>query len=46
VRILDGLVKVHWTWYGHEDTTWDHEDAMWAKYPHLFEYFGNLVVVV
>jgi hypothetical protein len=39
VRILDkkikqiwnraiGLVKVQWTWYGHEDTTWEHEDAM------------------
>ena len=46
VRILDrskqlqnrviGLVKVQWTWYGHEDTTWEHEDAMRAEYPHIF----------
>jgi hypothetical protein len=31
-----GLVKVHWTWYSPEDTTWEHEDAMWAEYPHIF----------
>ena len=47
VRILDrkikklrnraiGLVNVQWTWYGHEDATWEHEDAMRAEYPHLF----------
>jgi hypothetical protein len=24
-----GIVKVQWTWYGLEDTTWEHEDAMW-----------------
>jgi DNA-directed RNA polymerase subunit E'/Rpb7 len=57
VRILDhkrkqlrnraiGLVKVQWTWYSPEDTTWEHEDAMQIEYPHLFEDFGNLVDVV
>jgi hypothetical protein len=29
-----GLVKVQWTWYGLEDATWEHEDAMRAEYPH------------
>jgi hypothetical protein len=34
-----GLVKVQWTWYGPQDTTWENEDAMRAEYPHLFEDF-------
>jgi DUF438 domain-containing protein len=57
VRILDRkskqlrnrtirLVKVQWTWYDPEDATWEHEDAMRAEYPHLFEDFENLVDVV
>ena len=37
------LVKVQWTWYGREDATWEHEDAMRAEYSHLFEDFENLV---
>ena len=41
-----GFVKVQWTWYSPEDATWEHEDAMQTKYPHLFEDFGNLVDVV
>jgi hypothetical protein len=36
------LVKVQWTWYGPEDATYEHEDVMWAEYPHLFENFENL----
>jgi hypothetical protein len=31
------LVKVQWTCHGPEDATWEHEDAMWAYYLHLFE---------
>jgi hypothetical protein len=34
-----GIVKVQWTWYGPEDATWEHEDAMRAEYPHMFEDF-------
>jgi hypothetical protein len=40
------MFSVQWTWYGPEDVTWEHEDAMRAEYPHLFEDFGNLVDVV
>jgi hypothetical protein len=50
VRILDrkikqlrnraiGIVKFQWTWYGPVDATWEHEDAMWAEYLHIFENF-------
>jgi hypothetical protein len=35
-RVIE-LVKVQWTYYVPEDATCEHEDAMWAKYPHLFE---------
>jgi hypothetical protein len=35
-RVIE-LVKVQWTFYGHEDATWKHEDAMQAEYPHIFE---------
>jgi hypothetical protein len=31
------MVKVQWTCYGLEDATREHEDAMRAKYPQLFE---------
>ena len=34
-----GIVKVQWTWYGPEDATWEHEDAMRTEYSHLFEDF-------
>jgi hypothetical protein len=37
-----GIVKVQWTWYGLEDATWEHEDVMWAEYPHVFENFEKL----
>jgi hypothetical protein len=40
------LVKVQWTWYVPEDATWEQKYAMQVEYPHLFEHFGNLVVVV
>ena len=57
VRILDqkskqlrnrsiGLVKVQWTWYGLEDATWEHADAMWVEYPHLFENFEGFAETV
>jgi hypothetical protein len=25
------LVKVQWTWYCHEDATWEHTNVMWAE---------------
>jgi len=33
------IVKVQWTWYDPKDATWEHENAMRAEYPHLFEFF-------
>jgi hypothetical protein len=56
VRILDckikqlqnqaiGLVKVQWTWYGLEDATWQHEDAMRLEYPHIFDDFLNFCCI-
>jgi hypothetical protein len=41
-----GLVMVQSTWYGIEDMTLDHEYVMWEEYPHIFEYFENLVDVM
>jgi hypothetical protein len=35
-RVIE-LVKVQWTYYGPEEATWEHEDAMRAEYPQLFE---------
>jgi hypothetical protein len=31
------LVKVQWTYYDPEDATWEHEDAMRAECPQIFE---------
>jgi hypothetical protein len=41
-----GIVKVQWTCYSPQDPTWEHEDAMRAEDPHLFEYFKILVDVM
>jgi hypothetical protein len=30
------LVKVQWTYCGIEDAMWEHEEAMWKEYLHLF----------
>jgi hypothetical protein len=35
-RVIE-LVKVQWTYYGPKDATWEHEDAIWAEYPWIFE---------
>jgi len=32
-----GLVNIKWMYYDPEDETWENEDAMRTKYPHLFE---------
>jgi hypothetical protein len=37
-RVLE-MVKVEWTWYSPKDATWECEDTMRTKYPHLFEDF-------
>jgi hypothetical protein len=34
-----GSIKVQWTWYGSEDATWEHEDAMRTKYMYMSEDF-------
>jgi hypothetical protein len=40
-----GLVKVQWTWYGAEDATWEHEDAMRTEYTRIFlRIFENFVL--
>jgi hypothetical protein len=40
-----GIVKVQWTCYRPEDTTWEHKDAMRAEYPHLFEEFQEFCCI-
>jgi hypothetical protein len=33
------LVKVQWNCYSLEDSTWEHEEAMWESYLQMFENF-------
>jgi len=33
------LVKIQWTYYGFEETTWENEEAMQEAYPQIFENF-------
>jgi hypothetical protein len=40
------LVKLQWTWYSLEDTTWEYEEVMRVEYPHIFENFERLVEIV
>jgi hypothetical protein len=40
------LVKVQWTWYGPKEMTWEHADAMWEEYRHLFENFEKIAETV
>ena len=35
------LVRVIWRHYGVEESTWEHEDTMWATYPFLFRDEGT-----
>jgi hypothetical protein len=37
-----GLVKVQWNLYGLEDSTWEHEENMWEKYPQIFDNFEEI----
>jgi hypothetical protein len=36
-----GMVKVQWTCYDPEDTTWEHEENMQEVYPKIFYNFED-----
>ena len=40
-RKIVRLVSVLWRHYGVEESTWEHEDTMWATYPFLFRDEGT-----